>query len=165
MEPNQEMKIKEAAGNKSSLPSLRAFAPTRETPVFNVEEISAIVVDCGDKLHIEAGIGLLKRGLGVRRQVPVPIELVCLKFDEEFRANILVEKRFLIELKSVERLLPVHSKQVLTYLRLLDLPLGLLINYDSPTFKEGVHRIANHHKDFASSRLRMNQPSTPVILP
>lgn len=175
MEPNQDMK-EEAPGNDMlSLPSLRGFAPSRETSLPDVEEISAIVVDCGYKLHVEAGPGLLEsvyevvlgrmleeRGLEVRRQVPVPIELMGLKFDEGFRADILIENRFLIELKSVERLLPVHSKQVLTYLRLLDLPLGLLINYGSATFKEGVHRIANHHKDFASSRLRVNQSAAPA---
>lgn len=140
MEPNKDME-EGAAGNDHSLPSLRDFAPSRETAIFDVEEISAIIVDCGYKLHVEAGPGLLEsvyevvlarmleeRGLEVRRQVPVPIELMGLKFDEGFRADILVENRFLIELKSVERLLPVHSKQVLTYLRLLDLPLGLLIN-------------------------------------
>jgi iron complex transport system substrate-binding protein len=136
----------------------------------NIEELSAIVVDCAYKLHIEAGPGLLEtvyevvlakmleeRGLTVKRQVPIPIDLMGLKFDEGFRADLLVEDLLLIELKSVEILSPVHSKQVLTYLRLLDLPLGLLINFGAPTFKEGCKRIVRNHKDFASSRLRVNQ--------
>jgi iron complex transport system substrate-binding protein len=135
-----------------------------------VEALSGIVVDCGYKLHVEAGPGLLEsvyevvlarmledRGLRVRRQVPVPIELMGLKFDEGFRADILVEDCLLLELKSVERLAPVHAKQVLTYLRLLKLPLGLLINFGAPTFKEGIQRIVNNHRDFAPSRLRVNQ--------
>lgn len=129
-----------------------------------------MVVDCAYKLHVEAGPGLLEtvyevvlagmleqRGLRVRRQVPVPINLMGLTFDEGFRADLLVEDSLLIELKSVENLAPVHSKQVLTYLRLLNLPLGLLINFGAATFKEGCKRIVKDHKDFASSRLRLNQ--------
>lgn len=136
----------------------------------NVEELSAIVVDCGYKLHVEAGPGLLEsvyetvlakmleeRGLSVQRQVSVPINLMGLRFDEGFRADLLIGGVLLVELKSVEQLHPVHAKQVLTYLRLLGLPLGLLMNFGAATFKEGVKRIVNNHQDFASSRLRVNQ--------
>jgi iron complex transport system substrate-binding protein len=63
----------------------------------------------------------------------------------------------LVELKSVENLVLVHSKQVLTYIRLLKMPIGLLINFGAATFKEGIKRIANNHQNFASSRLRVNQ--------
>jgi iron complex transport system substrate-binding protein len=137
---------------------------------WNEEEVSAVIVDCGYKLHVEAGPGLLEsvyevvlakmleeRGLKVRRQVPVPIQLMGMKFDEGFRADLIVHGLVLVELKSVENLSPVHSKQVLTYLRLLKMPLGLLINFGSATFKEGVKRIVNNHQNFASSRLRVNQ--------
>jgi iron complex transport system substrate-binding protein len=143
----------------------------------NIEELSAIVVDCAYKLHVEAGPGLLEtvyevvlakmleeRGLRAKRQVSVPIDLMGLKFDEGFRADLLVEDLLLIELKSVENLSPVHSKQVLTYLRLLDLPLGLLINFGAATFKEGCKRIVRDHKDFASSRLRVNQNPEDLTL-
>jgi iron complex transport system substrate-binding protein len=136
----------------------------------DVEELSAIVVDCGYRLHVEAGPGLLEtvyevvlarmlteQGIEVKRQVPVPIRLMGMTFEEGFRADIIVEGRLLIELKSVESLLPVHSKQVLTYLRLLQLPLGLLINFGAPTFKDGCKRIVNQHTDTQSSRLRLNQ--------
>jgi iron complex transport system substrate-binding protein len=136
----------------------------------DVEELSAMVVDCAYQLHVEAGPGLLEsvyevvlahmleaRGLRVRRQVPVPILLMGLKFDEGFRADLIVEDALLVELKSVENSSPVHAKQVLTYLRLLKMPLGLLINFGAATFKEGVKRIVNHHRDFAASRLRVNQ--------
>jgi len=135
----------------------------------NIEELSTIVVDCAYKLHIEAGPGLLEtvyevvlakmleeRGLRVKRQVPVPINLMGLAFDEGFHTDLLVDDLLLIELKSVENLAPVHSKQVLTYLRLLNLPVGLLINFGAATFKEGCKRIVRNHKDFASSRLRVN---------
>lgn len=136
----------------------------------NVEELSAVAVDCGYRLHVEAGPGLLesvyevtlaamlrKEGLAVSRQVSVPIELFGMRFDEGFRADLIVENQLLIELKSVEKLAPVHAKQSLTYLRLLNLPLGLLINFGAATYKEGIKRIANNHSDFASSRLRVNQ--------
>jgi GxxExxY protein len=136
----------------------------------DVEELSAIVVDCGYKLHVEAGPGLLEtvyevvlakmlteQGLVVERQVPVPIKLMGMTFEEGFRADIIVEDRLLIELKSVENLLPVHSKQCLTYLRLLKLPLGLLINFGASTFKDGCKRIVNGPQSFGSSLLRVNQ--------
>lgn len=155
--------------------TLRHFAPSREnssSSPHNEEELSALVVDCAYKLHVEAGPGLLEtvyevvlaemlkeRGLRVRRQVQVPIELLGLKFDEGFRADLIVEESLLIELKSVENLLPVHSKQVLTYLRLLHMPLGLLINYGAATFKEGVKRIVNRHNDTSASKLRINSNS------
>jgi len=128
------------------------------------EELSRIAVDCGYRLHVEAGPGLLEsvyevvlakmleqQGLRVRRQVPVPIRLMNLHFDEGFRVDILVEDTLLIELKSVEKLLPIHSKQVLTYLRLLNLPLGLLINFGALTFKEGCHRIVHGPQSFVPS--------------
>lgn len=136
-------------------------------PRRDVEELSAIVVDSAFHLHVEAGPGLLEtvyevvlakmlreRGLLVNRQVPVPINVMGLKFDEGFRADLIVDELLLVELKSVENLAPVHTKQLLTYLRLLNLPLGLLINFGTATFKEGVRRIVNNHRNFAASRLR-----------
>jgi iron complex transport system substrate-binding protein len=132
--------------------------------------MSRIVVDCAYRLHVEAGPGLLetvyevvlaklleKEGLQVRRQVPVPIELMGMRFDEGFRADIIVEGTLLLELKSVENIAPVHSKQVLTYLKLLNLPLGLLINFGAATIKEGIKRIVNGNQSFTSSCLRVNQ--------
>ena len=136
----------------------------------DIEAIAAIVVDCGFKIHTGLGLGLLEsvyeivfaqqieqRGLQVYRQYPVPITFDGITFAEGFRADLLVEDRLIVELKSVEHLAPVHSKQVLTYLRLLNLPLGLLINFGAATFKEGVKRVTNHHTDFASSQLRIHQ--------
>ncbi len=136
----------------------------------SIEELSADVVDAAYHLHVELGPGLLEsvyevvlgrvlvqRGLPVERQKPIPILYAGMRFEEGFRADLLVDDRLLVELKSVETLHPVHSKQVLTYLRLLDLPLGLLINFGASTFKEGVRRIVNDHKDTTSSRLRLHQ--------
>ena len=136
----------------------------------NVEEISAIVVDAAFHLHRDLGPGLLEsvyetvlarmlqdRGLTVIRQKPVPITFAGITFDEGFRADIVVNDLLVIELKSVENLAPVHSKQLLTYLRLMDLTLGLLINFGAATFKEGVKRIVNNHQNLASPRLRVNR--------
>ncbi len=136
----------------------------------NIEELSAEVVDAAYHLHRDLGPGLLesvyevvlagileKRGLVVERQKPVPIEFDGIKFDEGFRADILVEGSLVVELKSVETLLPVHGKQLLTYLRLLGLPLGLLVNFGAATFKDGIRRIVNNHTDFAASRLRVHK--------
>ena len=129
----------------------------------NVEELSAIVVDAAFQIHRDLGPGLLesvyeavlarallRRGLCVERQKVVSFEFDGLRFDEGLRVDILVNEALVVELKSVETLAPVHHKQLLTYLRLLHLPLGLLINFDSPTFKEGIKRIVNNHTSFAS---------------
>ena len=134
------------------------------------EEISGIVVDCAFRLHNELGPGLLEsvyevllakmlheKGFHIERQKPVPIVFEGLKFDEGFRADLLVDDLLLVELKSVENLSPVHSKQVLTYLRLLNKPLGLLINFGANTFKEGVKRIVNGPQSFTTSCLRVNK--------
>jgi GxxExxY protein len=136
----------------------------------NVEDLSAVVVDAAFHLHCDLGPGLLEsvyeavlarllrdRGLFVARQQPVPIEFAGLRLDEGFRADLVVDDTLVIELKSVEQLAPVHPKQLLTYLRLMHLPLGLLINFGAATFKEGVKRVVNNHRDFAASRLRVNR--------
>ena len=134
----------------------------------DLEALATMAVDCGYKLHERLGPGLLesvyeailseslvKRGLSVQRQVPIPIVFDDLFINEGFRADLIVEGKLLLELKSVEALAPVHKKQVLTYLRLMEMPLGLLINFGAATFKEGVRRIVNNHTDFASPRLRV----------
>lgn len=147
------------------------FTRSREGRELNMEELSAVVVDTAFHLHRELGPGLLEsvyeavlakllhdRGLAVARQMPVPVEFAGLRFDEGFRADLVIGHRLVIELKSVERLMPVHHKQLLTYLRLMHLPLGLLINFNASSFKEGVQRIVSRHQDFTASRLRINQP-------
>jgi iron complex transport system substrate-binding protein len=79
----------------------------------------------------------------VERQKPIPIRYEDLQFDEGFRADLVVDGCFIVELKSVENLAPVHGKQLLTYLRLMNLRLGLLINFGSVLLKEGMKRIVN----------------------
>ena len=124
----------------------------------DIEELARIALDCGYRLHCEIGPGLLEtiyeillaeflseRGLRVERQKIVPIVFRGKLLDEAFRIDLLVEDRLVIELKSTERHAPVHAKQLLTYLRLMDLPLGLLMNFGAPSFKEGVKRLANDY--------------------
>lgn len=141
---------------------------------WNVEELSAVVVDAAFHLHQRLGPGLLesvyelvlaqslaRRGLQVERQKCVSFEFDRLRFEDGLRIDILVNGLLVVESKSVENLAPVHSKQVLTYLRLMNLPLGLLVNFGCATFKEGCKRIVNQHTAFASSRLRVNH--TPKL--
>ncbi len=119
-------------------------------------EIGKIVVDCSVKLHMELGPGLLESvyevllshrlqsaGLHVERQVHIPIEYDGIRFDEGFRADLMVGGKVLLELKSVERTLKVHQKQVLTYLKLTGLRLGYLLNFGESLMKDGISRVIN----------------------
>ena len=119
-------------------------------------DIGRIVVDSAVRLHKELGPGLLetvydviladqlrKRGLRVERQVSVAIEFHGVKFEEGFRADIIVEDKVILELKSVESTTRAHKKQVLTYLRLTGLKLGYLLNFGEALMKDGISRILN----------------------
>ncbi len=123
---------------------------------YDEEAISTIVVDAAFQLHSDLGPGLLEsvyqvilaeiltdRGLGVDREKAVPIRYRGKTFDLGFRADLLVENKVCLELKSVEALAPVHGKQLLTYLKLLDYRLGLLINFGASRMKDGVKRVVN----------------------
>ncbi len=124
----------------------------------DIEALAKTAVDCGFQLHKQLGPGLLEsvyeilmceslreRGLGFERQLSVPITFKGIAIENAFRADLLVEGRLLIELKSTEAHSPVHAKQLLTYLRLMDLPLGLLMNFGAASFKDGIRRIANDY--------------------
>jgi len=119
-------------------------------------EIGSIVVDCAIALHRHLGPGLLesvyevtlaksleRQGLYIERQVVIPIEYEGEKFIEGFRADLIVEKKVLLELKSVEQVAPVHKKQLLTYLRLTDLKLGYLLNFGEALMRDGITRVIN----------------------
>ena len=119
-------------------------------------EIAKEVVDAAYKIHIQLGPGLLetvyevalahelnKRRLEAVRQQPIPIQYDSIKFDEGFRADIIVESKVILELKSVETVARVHKKQLLTYLRLADKRLGLLINFGDELIKDGITRVVN----------------------
>ena len=121
-----------------------------------LERIAKDVVDAAMKLHIALGPGLLEsvytiilqkkleeRGYRVEREVGVPVEYEGVKFEMGFRADLIINGCFIVKLKSVERLAAVHAKQLLTYLKVTGLPLGLLINFGEALLKDGIRRIAN----------------------
>lgn len=119
-------------------------------------DIGTIIVDCALDLHRNLGPGLLetvyevtlaraleRRGLAVQRQVAVPIEYQGETFSEGFRADLIVEKLVIVELKSIERVTPAHKKQLLTYLRLTGLKLGYLLNFGEALMRDGITRTIN----------------------
>ena len=120
-------------------------------------EISAIIVNKAYEIHVELGPGLLeavyeeilfheltKAGLSVVRQKMIPVIWDGLTMDIGFRADLIVEDMVIIEIKSVEKVSPVHPKQLLTYLKVSDMKLGLLINFNERLIKNGITRIANN---------------------
>jgi len=128
----------------------------------DLEAMAADAVDASLLLHRQIGPGLLesvyetllatelaRRGHSVLRQQPIDFMFNGIHFDGAFRVDLLVGARLVIEIKSVERLTGVQSKQLLTYLRLMQQPLGLLINFGVETLKEGLRRVVNNHQDFA----------------
>jgi iron complex transport system substrate-binding protein len=141
-----------------------------DAKMVDLEAVASATIDVAFRLHRDLGPGLLESvyetvlaakltqlGYEVRRQMPVSFTFEGLSFDSAFRIDLVVAGRLLVEIKSVERLNAAHAKQLLTYLRLTDQPLGLLINFGGATLKEGLRRIVNGHDTFASSRLRVNQ--------
>ena len=123
----------------------------------NENEISKIVVDCCFKVHTELGPGLLesvyeevlsyeliKRGLNLERQRGIPVVYDNIKMELGFRADIIVENKVIIELKSIEAIAPVHTNQLLTYLKLTGIKLGLLVNFNEALIKDGIKRIVNN---------------------
>ncbi len=119
-------------------------------------EAAREIVDAAFKVHTRLGPGLLesvyrevlkyeleKRGLRVQREVPISVVYEAVHLDIGFQADLIVEGLVIVELKSVEQIHPVHKKQLLTYLRLADKRLGLLINFNVPLIKDGVSRVVN----------------------
>ncbi len=119
-------------------------------------EIAKEIVDTAYKVHTKLGPGLLesvyeavlhyelrKRGLQIVRQKSLPVVYEEVRLDEGFRADLIAEDKVIVELKSVEEIAPVHKKQLLTYLRLADKRLGLLINFGAHLIKDGIVRVVN----------------------
>ena len=122
----------------------------------DIERLASAVVDAAFAVHTELGPGLLEsayeaclshelrlRGVNHQLQLPVPLNYKGIRVEVGYRADLVVEKKLLVELKSVDALLPVHTAQVITYLRLVKFPLGLLINFNEVLIKHGIHRILN----------------------
>ncbi|MBV9418340.1 MAG: GxxExxY protein [Alphaproteobacteria bacterium] len=141
----------------------------------SLDDVTGAIVDAAYKLHTNLGPGLLesvyevvlardlaRQGFRVERQRGASFVYDGLQFDEGLRVDLLVDNRVVVEIKSVEQAAPVHAKQLLTYLRLLKLPVGLLINFGQPTLKAGLRRVVNNLAPSASPRLRVNlQPPAP----
>jgi len=119
-------------------------------------EIARVIVDAAFKIHKTLGPGLLEsvyqatlsyelqtRGLQVLQQVPLPVEYEGVKLEIGFRVDLIVNSKVIIEIKSVEAVATVHKMQLLTYLRLMDLRLGLLINFNVGLMKDGIQRVVN----------------------
>jgi GxxExxY protein len=119
-----------------------------------INTISKVVTDCAFKVHKELGTGLLesvyeiclyhelqKSGLKVTRQVNVPVVYDNIKFDAGFRLDLLVDNKMIVEIKAVDEMNPVFDAQVLTYLKLTNIRLGMLINFNSPVLKRGIKRL------------------------
>jgi len=130
----------------------------------DLEALATKVIDTGFKLHQHLGPGLLESayelilfeklrqsGLDVARQVPINVKYEGILIENAFKIDLLIANRLVVELKSAERTSPVHGKQVLTYLRLMNLPLGLLMNFGQALFKDGVKRITNGYDAGARS--------------
>jgi len=119
-------------------------------------ELARQIVDAAYKVHVTLGPGLLEsvyeaalsyelqqRGLRVQQQVSIPVTYGAIRLEAGFRADLIVEGKLIVEVKSVEKVAPVHKKQLLTYLRLADMRLGLLINFGETTIKSGITRLVN----------------------
>src|SRR5690554_4430117 len=125
-----------------------------------INAITGKIVDTAYKLHSALGPGLLEsvyekclamdlrdNGLEVRSQVDVPLKYKSLAFETGYRLDLLVENAVIIEIKSVENLAPVHFSQLITYLKVYDKPVGFLINFNSKSLKDGLHRLVNNFKE------------------
>lgn len=125
----------------------------------SIDSISAAVIDAAIGVHRDLGPGLFESvyetvlagrlemaGWHAERQVAVPLTVDGHHFDAAFRVDLLIEERLVVEIKAVEQLTKVHAKQLLTYLRLLQQPVGLLLNFSGVTMKEGIRRMVNDYR-------------------
>ncbi|MCK4983309.1 MAG: GxxExxY protein [Victivallaceae bacterium] len=123
-------------------------------------ELSKDIVDAAIKIHRALGAGLLEsvyevvlahelesRGMFVRRQVPIAIDYNGIVFEEGFKADVIINNKVILELKSVEEIKPVHKKQLQTYLKLTGCKLGFLLNFNTSLMKDGITRCVNGLKE------------------
>lgn len=132
-------------------------------------EIAHQVVDAAFKIHAQFGPGLLesayeamlvhelqKRGLQVAQQQPIPVLYDGVRLEVGYRADLVVEDKVIVELKSVEQVAPVHKKQLLTYLKVADKRLGLLINFGAILVKDGITRVVNRLEENPNANISRN---------
>ena len=141
---------------------------------YAIDDITDAIIHEGMKIHRRFGPGLMEsfyeillarrleqRGFRVERQKPISIEYDGILFEEVGRVDLLVEGTVVVEIKSVERLAPAHPKQLLTYLRVCELHVGLLLNFGAPTLLQGIRRVVNQLPASASPILRVNKTEGP----
>jgi GxxExxY protein len=129
----------------------------------HIDEVSGEVIGLAMRVHTSLGPGLfetvyetvlagklLELGYDVARQMPINIEFEGTKFSNAFKIDLLVDQQLVVEIKSVENLNALHAKQLLTYLRLMKLPVGLIINFGCLSLKDGIRRVVNNHTDSAN---------------
>ena len=127
-----------------------------KTDLANIEALIQLTFNLGLEIHRDVGPGLIesvyervladrlsKHGVKVDRQKPVHVDIYGKRYDDAFRYDLLLNNVLLVEVKSLEKLGPIHRKQVLTYIRLMNLPFGLLLNFGCAMFKDGMQRIGN----------------------
>ena len=123
----------------------------------NENQLSQIIIDSSFEIHKELGAGLFesvyeeilchelnRKGLMVERQKPIPVLWNGIKMEIGFRADIIINNKVIVEIKSVESIATVHKKQLLTYLKITGMRLGLLINFNESLLKDGLHRVVNN---------------------
>ena len=121
------------------------------------DQLTAAVIGAGIEVHRALGPGLFEsvyeeclvwelehRGLQVQRQASVPVAYKGVRLEASYRVDLLVEQKLVVEVKAVERTLPVHDAQILTYMRVSGTPVGLLLNFNTPVLKNGIKRFVNH---------------------
>jgi GxxExxY protein len=137
----------------------------------DIEKLAQVAVDTGLRIHRDLGPGMLesayeailaaqlvKGGVPVERQKPVAVEYDGVIVRDAFRVDLLLGGSLIIEVKSIEQLAPIHSRQILTYLRLSGLRVGLLMNFGAATFRQGLKRIVNDYEAPSTSPLLINRP-------
>jgi iron complex transport system substrate-binding protein len=138
-----------------------------------LDDLTGAIINAAVRVHRRFGPGLLESayerftalalehdGLRVLRQQAVDVEFEGTIVRNAFRMDLVVEQCVVVEIKSIAQTLPVHKQQLLTYLRLADLPVGLLLNFNAPRLTDGIHRVVNKLPPSASPRLRVNNPNS-----
>ena len=141
----------------------------------DIEKLAEVAVDTGLRIHRDLGPGMLesayeailaaqltKVGVPLERQRAMAIEYDGVVVRDAFRVGLLLGRSLIIEVKSVEQLAPIHTRQILTYLRMSKLPLGLLMNFGAPTFRQGLKRVVNDYEAPGKSPLLINRPELPA---
>lgn len=134
--------------------------------MWEINDITGEIVDAAYRLHSRLGPGLIEsayrlilaqdletRGLRVEKERQISFEYEGISITNGFRVDLLVESCVVVELKSLEKLAPVHTRQILTYLRLLDLPIGLLINFGAARLGDGLQRVVNNRSSRAATSI------------